>query len=71
MCVPPSKALTVNIETHGLRTILNKETDTSRVYGLDSYVDVGPAVSLFHYAKGDAGLPDYAPDFSPQLLGAR
>lgn len=70
MCVPPSKALTVNIEAHGLRTILNNETGTSRVYSLDSYVDVGPAVS-FHYAKGDAGLPDYAPDFPPQLLGAR
>jgi hypothetical protein len=32
-------------------------------------MDVGPAVSLLRYAKGDAGLPDYAPDFLPQPSG--
>jgi len=40
------------------------------VYRLDSYIDVGPAVSLLLYAKGDGALPDYAPDFFLQLLGA-
>ena len=40
------------------------------VYRLDSYMDVGQAVSLLLYAKGDGALPDYAPDFFPQPLGA-
>ncbi len=48
----------------------NKETGIYRVYRLDSYIDVGPAVSLLRYAKGDGELPDYALDFFPQLLGA-
>ncbi len=33
----------------------NKETGIYRVYRLDSYIDVGPAVSLLRYAKGDGG----------------
>lgn len=40
------------------------------VYLINSYLDVGPVVSLLRYAKGDAELLDYAPDFFPQLLGA-
>lgn len=40
------------------------------VYHPDSYVDVDPSVSLLHCANGDGDLPDYTPDFLPQLLGA-
>lgn len=61
------RGLTVNRETHGSGRFLGIFT----FYRLDSYIDVGPAVSLLRYAKGDGGLPDYAPDFPPQLLGAR
>jgi hypothetical protein len=50
--------------------VFNKETGIYRAYHLDFYIDVGPAVSLLLYAKGDAGLPNYAPDFFPQPLGA-
>ena len=53
-----------------VRTFFNKETGIARVYHLDSYIDVGPAVSLLRYAKGDRWLPDYAPDFFTQPLGA-
>jgi len=31
------------------------------VYGIDSYIDVGPAVSLLRYAKGGGWLMNYAP----------
>jgi hypothetical protein len=48
----------------------NKETGILSVYRLDSYMDIGPTVSLLSYAKGDGRLPDYAPDFFPQLLEA-
>jgi hypothetical protein len=41
--------------------VFNKETGISRVYPLDSSMDVGPAVSLSRYAKGDRWLLDYAP----------
>ena len=44
-----------------------KETGIFAVYRPDSYMDVGPAVYVLRYAKGDGELPDYAPDFSPQL----
>jgi hypothetical protein len=37
------------------------------VYRLDSYKDVGPAVSLLRYAKGDRRLMDYAPVHGAQL----
>ena len=53
-----------------VRTFFNKETGIFTFYRLDFYIDVGPAVSLLRYAKGDGGLPDYAPDFFLQLLGA-
>lgn len=46
-----------------VRTFFNKETG-SLVYRLDFYIDGGPAVSLLRYAKGDGGLPDYAPVLS-------
>ena len=64
---------------------INNETGICSVYLLDSSMDVGPAVSLLRYAKGDGGLPNYAPDFFtstiksephrgtafPMLLGAK
>lgn len=50
--------------------VFNKVTGVFSVYRLVSYMDVGPTFSLLSYAKGDAGLPDYAPDFLPQPIGA-
>jgi len=41
--------------------VFNKETGIFTFYRLDSYMDVGPAVSLLRYAKGDRWLMDYAP----------
>lgn len=43
--------------------VFNKVTGVFSVYRLVSYMDVGPTFSLLSYAKGDTGLPDYAPDF--------
>lgn len=44
---------------------------TSRLYGLDSYVDGGPAVSLLRYAEETEGFRIMLLIFPLQLLGAR
>jgi hypothetical protein len=37
------------------------------VYRPDSYIDIGPAVSLLRYAKGDRQLMDYARVYDAQV----
>mgnify|MGYP000960607648 CR=1 FL=1 len=45
--------------------IFNKETGITLVYRLDSYIDVGLAVSLLLYAKGDRGCRIMRLNFYP------